>query len=97
MRFSHAIAATRSGSEWGHFDLKPQLTPSQMLVGILKKQPGPSLGEIADGTGLTGSDAAAIVGRLCDADIIVAGRVENRFNLSASEKARYERALKGEI
>jgi len=75
----------------GYHDLKPRLTVHQMFVRrYVKAHPGASIDEIAVGTSLQVSEVQALTAELCGHGILVAiGQRETRYELSASEVARY--------
>jgi len=75
----------------GYYDLKPRLTVHQMFVRrYLKTHTGSSIDEISVGTSLSISEVQALTEELCGRGIlVVSGQREARYELSASEQARY--------
>ncbi len=75
----------------GYFDLKPRLTVHEMFVRrYVKRHPASTADDISIGVGLPGSEVRALINDLCDRGILVSSdHGEARFELSASEEARY--------
>ncbi|WP_434729566.1 hypothetical protein [Rhizobium binae] len=75
----------------GYYDLKPRLSVHQMLVRrFVRRHPGSTADEISSGVGLPISEVLAHTDELCSRDILTnSGQSETRYELSASEQARY--------
>ncbi|MBX4950705.1 hypothetical protein HJA95_14180 [Rhizobium binae] len=75
----------------GYYDLKPRLSVHQMFVRrFVRRHPGSTAEEISTGVGLSISEVLALTDELRSRDILAnSGQGETRYELSASEKARY--------
>ncbi|MBX5135544.1 hypothetical protein HJB80_23320 [Rhizobium lentis] len=75
----------------GYCDLKPRLSVHQMFVRrFVRRHPGSTVKEISVGASLAVSEVQALTAELCGRGILVAsGQRETRYELSASEEARY--------
>lgn len=75
----------------GYFDLKPRLSVHEMFVRrYVKRHRDSTVEDISIGIGLPESEVRALLDELCDRGILVpSDHGEARFELSASEEARY--------
>lgn len=75
----------------GYCELKPRLSVPQMFVRrFVKRHPGSSIEEISAGTSLSVSVVQALADELCNRGILVlSGQSNTKYDLSATEQARY--------